>query len=365
MTALQLALDAIELYRSQDPLTHAKCSGLMIGYDARWRTQNYVTTDVERYVEAPLVNPETQRPSRTFKLAGKIDVLASRDGRPFIIDHKTTSSDITDPNSAYWRQLAVEGQPSHYMLLEWLNGRKVDGAVWDVVRKPGISPKKLSKADRTAIVSSGRYFDQKILESDRVQLSNGFESETPTLYSLRLAADTQTRPEWYFARKPVPRLDHELAEYAAELWDHSQDLIATRRSERNPRNSGACLLYNSPCVFLGVCSGHDDIDSDRWTRRQFVHRELPETEGDGRDLLTNSRIRVFQTCKRKHLYQYELGVERFDDEERESLYFGRIWHEAQEAWWTFFKESAHEHGNTSCPAIGVAQQSAGETVVPF
>lgn len=339
MTALQLALDSIEPYRFSDPITWAKCYGLIVGYDTRWRDVAWVATGIEQYVEAPLKNPETGRVSRTFKLAGKIDVLAELDGRSYIIDHKTTSNDIADPAAPYWRQLAIEGQPSHYMLLEWLNGRKVDGAVWDVTRKPGIRPKTLTKAERASVVANGRYFNQKVLASDQAALANGAERESPDMFAKRLAADTLERPDWYFARRSVPRLDSELLEYATELWDHAQELIAARRTERNPRNSGACLLYNSPCLFLGVCSGHDSIDSERWTKKNYVHRELPVITGeDGRDLLTNSRIRCFQTCRRKHQYQYELGVERIDDEEREALFFGRAWHSCLEGWWAYYRK---------------------------
>lgn len=157
-------------------------------------------------------------------------------------------------------------------------------------------------------------------------------------------------------------MDHELLEYATELWDHSQEILSARRTERTPRNSGACMLYGSPCQFLGVCSGHDEIDSDRWRRKQQVHAELPIVDGDGRDILTNSRIRCFQTCRRKHHYQYELGVERVDDEEKESLYFGRIFHLALNAWWScFLTGENHEYGNTEHSASGV-ESSADESV---
>lgn len=98
------------------------------------------------------------------------------------------------------------------------------------------------------------------------------------------------------------------------------------------------MLYGSPCEFLGVCSGYDDISSANWKQREWVHPELPAGEGRGLELLTNSRIRCFQTCRQKHHFKYEIGIERVDEEERESLFFGDLFHRALEAYFLALKE---------------------------
>lgn len=335
--SLQAAIDAVNVETQygdeREQLIAAKVRGLVRGYHERWKNHDYAPISVESMVVSELYNPSTNKPSRTFETAGKLDLLAERAGRRVLFDHKTTSQDIADPNAPYWRQLVIEGQASHYMLLEWLNGRKVDDAVWDVTRKPTISPKKLSKAERTAIASLGVYCGCRVSDVARRAIVHE-ERETLELYEIRLANDcTCERPEWYFQRRSVPRLDSEILEYAHELWGHSQDLLHARRENRHVRNPGACMLYGSPCKFLGICSGYDDTDSGKWQRKQNVHAELPELPGDGRDVLTNSRIRCFQTCRRKHYFEYELGIERYDEEEREALHFGRLYHLALNSWW--------------------------------
>ena len=98
------------------------------------------------------------------------------------------------------------------------------------------------------------------------------------------------------------------------------------------------MQYGSPCKFLGICSGYDTPDSNKWIVKEQVHSELPIVEGDGRDILTNSRIRCYQVCPRKHYYQYEMGIERTVDEEREALYFGTLFHLALEAYFEAWKE---------------------------
>jgi hypothetical protein len=351
---LDAALEVLDpVLDDKDPtkaLVAAKCVGLMHGYDSRWLDAPYLIDGVESVLTAGLYNPDTQRKSRTFTTAGKLDVRATEisTGRKVIFDHKTTSEDISDPNSPYWRQLVVEGQATHYMLLEWLNAEKVDGAVWDVIRKPGISPKALLKADvkgwRAAHARGEElgYFGYHLTPSD-VESVFYDERETIQMYAARLAADCiSERPQWYFQRRAIPRLDGEIMDYARDQWDIGQDIIHARAEDRHPRNSGACMLYHSPCKYLGVCSGHDTIDSENWIKREWVHPELPQLPGRGTDILTNSRMRTFQTCKRKHFYQYEMGADRVDAEERETLFFGNLFHEANEQ---FFLTLQKEQGS--------------------
>src|SRR5690606_3812947 len=147
------------------------------------------------------------------------------------------------------------------------------------------------------------------------------------------------RPGYYFQRRPVPRTDREIFEYAEELWQHGQDMLRVRNqttaNSLPVKNPGACMLYGTPCKFLGLCSGYDDPGSDRWQRKERVHNELDMAASDGRDLLTNSRVRCFQTCQRKHYYEYELAIERHDEEEKKALYFGSVYHAGLNAWWDF------------------------------
>lgn len=335
-------------------LVAAKCRALMHGYHQRWGSFPFTVLGVEEMLQSDLWNPATDRKSRSFKVAGKIDVRARRNGRDVIIDHKTCSEDITDPHAPYWRQLAVESQLSHYMLLEWLNNRKVDEGVWDVVRKPSISPKKLAFKEASGVILSGQYLGVNLSVSSLKQLEDPECRETLEMYEVRLRQDcTAIRRDWYFQRRTIPRLDSEIAEYAGELWEHGQEMLHTIKTDRHPRNSGACMRYGGPCKFLGICSGHDTADSDNWQPKSQVHSELPLLDGDGRGVLTNSRISTFQTCRRLHYFQYVLGIERIDEEERESLFFGTVWHAAQEAWWRF---QQHEETNN----VNAASSQANE-----
>jgi hypothetical protein len=350
---LDAALEVLSpVLDDKDPtkaLVAAKCVGLMHGYDARWLNAPYLIDAVESVLTADLYNPDSQRKSRTFTTAGKLDVRATEveTGKKVIFDHKTTSEDISDPNSPYWRQLVVEGQATHYMLLEWLNGEKVDAAVWDVIRKPGISPKALLKADvqgYRAGYARGevqQYFGYPLSEKDMESVSVDGR-ETIKMYAARLAADCiSERPQWYFQRRTIPRLDGEVLEYAADQWSIGQNILNSRANKRWPRNSASCMQFHAPCKYLGVCSGHDTIDSENWTKKEFVHVELSDLKGSGRgtEILTNSSMKVYQSCNKKYYYDRELGIDKVDAEERESLFFGTLYHEALER---FFLEIQKE-----------------------
>ncbi len=358
MTALAAALEAINERAQQftEPsqlLVAAKCRGLLAGYDWRWNDAPWRVLSTEQVVEADLWNPATNARSRSFRLAGKIDARVEYEGRQYIVDHKTTSADIADPSGAYWRQLAVDAQLSHYMLLEWLNGRKADGGIWDVIRKPAISPKKLTKKEQTMTLMSRAYLGQQLSDESCESLAQT-ERESLEMYERRLFLDTTERPFWYFQRRAILRLDAEIHQHAEDLWDHSQEILAARRNNRHSRNGGACLQYGSPCKFLGICSGHDEPESDRWQRKAQVHPELPVVyEDSGRGVLTKSRLQSFLTCRRKHYFEYEVGLERQDAEEREALFFGELLHYGLEKWFQAKQDERMSDDNTSSPASAV------------
>ncbi len=178
------------------------------------------------------------------------------------------------------------------------------------------------------------------------------ERENAELYMLRLCQEVTENRERYFARRSVVRTNSELAEYSRELWDAADSMRTARNEGTHYRNPSSCMNYGTPCVFLGVCSGHDSIESDNWRARPSRHREL-EYEGDGGDLITNSRLKSFLSCRRKHLYEYEIGVEKADAEEREALYFGTCWHAAVDTYWQLTcRKGGHDNGHDNSATAG-------------
>jgi hypothetical protein len=230
------------------------------------------------------------------------------------------------------------------------------------MRKPGIRPRALTKAEQKTLENEGTYFGAPF-PADTIQAALADTRESLPLYEARLIAEcTGENMGRYFQRRRITRLQGQLLTYAEELWDNGQEFREARVSKRRGRNSGACMNYGRACMYLPICSGHDSADSGKWKPKEYVHGELPvfDDQQGGRSILTNSRIRTFQLCRRKEYLAYDLGIETADLDEIETLAFGTLWHKALAAYFTTIKEM--QHGNThatGAPAGRTGTATAG------
>jgi hypothetical protein len=69
----------------------------------------------------------------------------------------------------------------------------------------------------------------------------------------KLSEDIAKRPDYYFARVEVPRLDQDLKEYAEELWEIQQLIRDAQKNNRHFRtvNKNTCGF----CSYFSICSG--------------------------------------------------------------------------------------------------------------
>ena len=336
---------------------------MLRAYHQRWLKShdNITVLATEATYTSSLVNPVTGRTSRKLSLAGKLDKVAEQDGK-VLFDHKTTSEDIEDPASNYWRLLAVDTQPKMYELLLGQNGLEVERIVWDVARKPRHSPRRISTADCKELVATCEWFGSPVT-ADSVEWAIESLQENAELFECRLYKELKDNTHKYFQRRSVPRVVEDLLDFAGDLWETGQRLLKTRKTARKLKNPSACLQYGRPCQFLGICSGHDRPDSARWQVKKDVHAELGDDVRDGRDVITNSRLRCYLQCEVKHYYQYEKGIQRTEDERTDALYFGTLWHLAMDAWWAATSRGVTEDVNsTEQPVyeVGTSEQLVAE-----
>jgi len=334
--ALTTALASLEEIDSE-PQAAAMARGLLVGYDARWQSQHsgsvpMKVVEIEKTYQAPLLHTshKAMRRSRTFTLAGKIDKLVDWDGLT-LIDHKTTAAQIEDPAATYWRQLQIDGQPMHYAILLAQNGIRLKRIVWDVIRKPAIRPKQLPAAAAGRLRDSGLYCGQWITPKAFPETIH--EADFLELYEARVIEAVTEKPESYFQRRTINYTDADIIEYNGTLWDLAQDLLSTRRHNRHYCNPGACMTFGVPCTYLPICSKVDTPDGEAWQQRPAVHVELDAVK-DSANALTNSRIKTYQTCRRKHFYRYELGIEKHSEDESEALKFGSLFHALLDHYWS-------------------------------
>lgn len=223
----KLLKSAPKLAQIVDPLQRAKLEAMLVGYTARWSDApvHVVATQVQFIV--PILHPESGEPHPEYQYMGILDGIALVGERLMVLESKTTSEDIT-PGSAYWQHVAsLDTQVSMYMLGATQAGHAVEGVIYDVARKPELRPKK---------------------------------DESAEAYRDRCALDIQARPDWYFQRQEIVRLESEANAYAQDLWDYACDLTIAERTARWPRNPDNCRKYGRPCDYLPVCASEASID---------------------------------------------------------------------------------------------------------
>jgi len=254
----------------------AKIRALMIGYDAVHNgNDGLVTLAVEKEFKIPLRNPATGRTSRSFSLAGKIDAIArDRNGEIWIVEHKTTSSDLS-AESLYWARLTLDEQVSLYVLAARELGFDAVGCIYDVIRKPGQKPYKATPASKRKFTKDGSLY--KTQRQD---------DETSKEYFLRIAEVISGAPSDFFRRTAIVRLDDEIAAFEVHLWKMAQKILAARKDGYHPKNPSACFDYNTQCKFFPLCSNASALSDSRWVKKKSQNPEL-ETTNEPEELKTN------------------------------------------------------------------------------
>jgi len=264
-TRLADALDVM-LPRARDDFDRARVFALLTGYDARWCDERWETLSVEVEFRAPLVNPETNAPSRTFDLGGKIDVIARNldDGLTYVVEHKSTSEDIS-AGSQYWELLQLDAQVSTYYAGARALGHEPVGVLYDVIAKPKIRPLEATPVE-----------SRKYLKKTGELYANQREyDESPQEFEQRLLEAVAAEPDRWFRRGVVVRLITEERESEFDRWQLARVLREGDLAKRWPRNPDACKRWGRVCDYFGVCTGRESLDDPALFRHtDQVHEEL-------------------------------------------------------------------------------------------
>ncbi len=135
--------------------------------------------------------------------------------------------------------------------------------MYDVVRKPALRPLKATPLESRKYTGKGfLYANQRL------------NDETPEEYRLRLREDINERPDRYFARGEIVRLEADVHEHAYDMWQQARMMKESELAGFSPRNPDACQQFGG-CCFLPVCCGEASIDDDALYRTAtHAHEEL-------------------------------------------------------------------------------------------
>ena len=251
-----------------DPYFLPTLRALAIGYDNLYSKEKdkFKTIATEKFYSAPLINPETGAPSKTWALAGKIDALAEDDDKKIIVEHKTTSEDIS-PASDYWLRLRIDGQISGYYLGARSMEIDVQNCLYDVIRKPSMRPAKATPEDKRKYKADGTLYANQRAEDER-----------PEEWEARLSADIAADPSKYFARQMAARTDDDMQEYLYDMWACGREIADAERLGRWPRRPNACVGFGQ-CEYFPVCSGCAQINDDTLYKKvDDQNQELKEVQ---------------------------------------------------------------------------------------
>jgi len=239
----------------------ATVAALLSGYFWRWAEAPLEILATEQAFELPLVNPATGKPSKLFRLAGVIDgIVRLEDSRLAVIEHKTCSEDVS-LDSDYWRRLQIDQQISIYIYAARQLGHNVATVLYDVIRKPTIKPTEVRVTDDDGLPIVLDVRGERVLKKDGKPRQTGDTKQgyrlltrpmTGQEWTEKLIDDIASRPEWYYARNEIPRLDQEIEECMAELWELQQALRAAQRGQAWYRTvtRDTCPM----CSYFGLCS---------------------------------------------------------------------------------------------------------------
>ena len=95
-------------------------------------------------------------------------------------------------------------------------------------------------------------------------------------WGVKLSEDIVSRPDFYFARHEIPRLDQDINEYQSELWDIQ---LAIREAQRTGRwyrtvSKDTCQY----CEFFEPCSTNHDLSTSIPMGFELVKDIHPELE---------------------------------------------------------------------------------------
>lgn len=277
-----------ELPEAYDPVDWSyECETLerlLCAYQWRWAGDKIEYVANEQEFRLPLINPATDSPSLNWDWAGKIDgILRLEDGRLSVMDHKLLSEEL-DSSSPLWERLHIDQQISDYIRAARKLGHDVGSVFYDVTRKPTIKPTPVPVLDGNGIKivldrDNMRVFNKNGSPRQTSSTEEGYALQTrpmtPDEWGAKLTADIQERPDFYFARKEIARLQQDLEECGFEQWDVQKTIREAQISDAWFRtcNRDSCSF----CPFFGPCTSKwqpSDPLPEGFKRVNDIHPEL-------------------------------------------------------------------------------------------
>lgn len=165
---------------------------------------------VEKVFEAPFED---------MTIAGKVDAIVEVGGKPWVLEHKTTSSKL---DMDYLEKVSLDGQISAYIWLCKQNGIPVEGVIYDVICTP------------------------------RIYRRVGEDVET---YLDRVEPDYIAAGQSLFGHQNAMRSDESIIEAARVMKHCAVEMDRMELSGYYPQNvwAGQCWARGRTCAYVPLC----------------------------------------------------------------------------------------------------------------
>lgn len=236
---------------------------MVLAYEWRWRNFPLKYIKAEHPFRFALTNPSTGAETPIWDEAGVIDgIVVLEDGRLAVLETKTTGESIA-LDGEYWRILKMDQQISKYINAARREGFDVDTVLYNVAKKPTIEPTPVPLLDEDGLkVVLDKHGERIRNTTGKKEWRQTGDKEkgyvlqvrpmTVSEWGEKLTNDIVSRPEVYFARVEIPRLDSDISEFLAEQWDVQLAIREAQRSGRWFRTvSRQTCTY---CPYFGICS---------------------------------------------------------------------------------------------------------------
>jgi hypothetical protein len=242
---------------------------LVKGYRVYWG-------DPDRQVEVEKTDVPFQiMVDPAIMVVGEFDAKGVRKdtNKKTIVEHKTSSEDIT-MGSAYWNKVAlVDSQVTSYLLASRIMGWGEVEVLYDVLFKPKMERRFATPLDKR------KYTKATKTEPSRLHADQREFDETEDEFELRVLQDICERPQHYYQRGVVVRLEQD---HAAHLKDVKGTVhllqVARGMGENVPRNTDSCFKYGRACDFYPVCSSGVDVMDASFYQPKTSSRQRDKAE---------------------------------------------------------------------------------------
>lgn len=248
---------------------------MMRAYSERYAFEDFEVVALEKVFSGPIINPATGAPSRTFTLSGKVDGIIKKDGKFYILEHKTAAQ----VDAGYIDRLWCDFQTQLYAYyVEQQFGYRIAGVLYNILPK--------AKLRQSMGETEFEYEERKaaLIAKSKTGKSSAKRKvpECDDDFADRLAA-------WYDKPDTFVRLEL-LVDQASfdllrsELWELTLSYLDARRRDMYYLNTSQCYNFNRQCPYWPLCQSHGDqgtIDTyyeHKEANSELIAEKTPQSE---------------------------------------------------------------------------------------